>query len=271
MKIKTNIQYQETYLPPRCRIQRYRMASKMVTTTIKEASYADAPIAISYQDCLNGNHISEDGTFPSGVVADIEKTEMWYELRWYNNHLYQRVFADTKLCNARGAWPVQAMRNYYANYNRCGSPLTCANATRHLRQELRSLLLLDGDIWKQCGEPVYVIATFGLGHNHASTDLMTHKYFRGYTSEYFNALEREEAIAECKRVALARGDTNSIDHIGKFWMIAVLMPEAVQAPPHVRHQLDDGFAAQAEAIIRASGSAAEAGLLVVTSALCGMK
>lgn len=76
-------------------------------------------------------------------------------------------------------------------------------------------------------------------------------------------MHREEAIAECKRVALERGDTESINEIGDFWKIDVLLPEAVKSPSHKRAQ-NSGFNSDAEAIIRHSKSAMEAGLLITS-------
>lgn len=92
-------------------------------------------------------------------------------------------------------------------------------------------IFCDGKFWTECGEPVYKIQTFGLGNNHGSTGFFI-EYARSYIDEgWFNALQREEAIAYGKSVALGRGDTNSVDRMGEFDIIEVVMPEMVKVKP----------------------------------------
>lgn len=273
MKIKTDVKFLEAYIPPRCRKERYREAVKTIYTTIPEAGYSDAPVAIREQGCLCENAADESGVYPNGITAIVQEvngfqdSEMWTDYRWYKNHLYRRVLAHEKYCGAKGAWAIEKLVNRYATYKHWNASADYAMASKAVRSELHEYLLLDGDVWVKTGEPVYKIVTFGLGHNHASTDLMTDKYFCGNACrEYFNALQRDEAIAECKRVAIARGDTNSVPRIGAFWKIEVLIPEAVKAPRHTPVS-SDGFDNQAEEIIRSSDSAFEAGLLLMCAAL----
>ncbi len=273
MKIKTEIKYQEAYIPPRCRKERYRQTTKVINTTVPEAAYSDAPIAIRVQDCLHGLAADAEGVYPNGVAAVIkevdglQESEMWIDYRWYKNRLYRRLLAHEQYCGAKGAWSLDELVRRYATYKSWDASADCNMTEKAVRAELHQYLLLDGDVWVQTGEPIYTIATFGLGHNHASTNLMNGIYYLGYNEhEFFNALQRDEAITECKRVAMRRGDTNSIPRIGEFWRIEVLIPEAVKAPAHKAVAKDD-FNNLAESLIRASGSAMEAGLLVMWAAL----
>lgn len=275
MKIETNIKFWEAYVPPRCRKERYREVTKTINTTIPEAKYTDAPIAMRMQGCLREDAADSSGAYPNGITAIIKEvdglqdSEMWVDYRLYKNRLYRRVLAHEKYCGAKGPWTLGELIKRYSTYKHWHASADCAMTAKAVRGELHNFLLLDGDVWVKTGEPVYTIATFGLGHNHASTALMNDTYYRGYQRrEYFNALQRDEAIAECKRVAMARGDTNSIPRIGEFWKIEVLIPEAVKAPAHAPAAGDD-FVGQAEAIIRKSDSAFEAGLLVMCAALGG--
>lgn len=97
----------------------------------------------------------------------------------------------------------------------------------------KDCIIYDGKVWKVCTEPMYVINTYGLGYNHGGTNLSITYNYNSNISEnnYFNALEREKAIAYGKKVAVNRGDTKSIDRIGKFDNIEVLMPEMVKRNP----------------------------------------
>lgn len=269
MKIQTEVKFWESYIPPRCRKERSREAVKTISTTVREASYADAPIAIRSQTCLREDAADIDRKYPSGITPDQQGHGMWIEYRWFNGSLYRRVLAYEKLCGAKGPWRVEDMVKRYLTYRHWNASANFRMASNAVRSDLHAYLLLDGELWVKCGEPIYIIATFGLGHNHASTDLMNDTYYRGYSKcEFFNALQRHAAIAECKRIANARGDTNSVSHIGEFWKIEVLIPDAVKAPRHSPASLNS-FDAEAERLIRGSSSAMEAGLLVMTAALHG--
>ena len=99
-----------------------------------------------------------------------------------------------------------------------------------LRKSAKKYIFCDNKFWYKCGEPIYVINTFGLGNNHGSTGFFI-EYCRNKNisgKNYFNALQREEAIAYGKAVATNRGDTDDIDRIGKYANIEVIMPEMVR-------------------------------------------
>lgn len=271
MKIKTDIKFEESYIPQRCRKERIREAVKTIYTNVQEASYADAPVAFREQEHFRDG-VVVDGVYPCGItkgenpVGGEMELEMWVDYRWYKKNLYRRVMAHDKSCGDIGAWSLIEFQKRYSSYSRYDKSMGEIAVSRAARKEIHSYLLLDGDVWIRCGEPVYIIATFGLGHNHASTNLMTDSYYKGYEKECFNSLQRDNAISECKQVALERGDTDSVHRIGEFWKIEVLIPEAVKAPAH-NPIIEMGFNARAERLIRSSGSIMEAGLLVMSEAL----
>lgn len=110
-----------------------------------------------------------------------------------------------------------------------------------LRKSAKKYIYFDGKFWSVCGEPRYVINTFGLGHNHGGTGFFI-EY--GYNpnipnTNYFNALQRDEAIAYGKSVALGRGDTESVDKLGKYDNIEVVMPEIVKVNPNKQHSITE--------------------------------
>lgn len=234
MKITTKMYYQEAYIPPQCRKERYREAVKTIATTVPEAHYEDAPVALRRQDCLRADAADADGKYPSGITSPMQTSgsnEMWVDYRLYRGRLYCRAMMYHFCAGGRGPYTMEEFVKHYAQSPHYSVMLNFKEASEGIRSSLHKYLILDGDIWLQCREPVYCIVTFGLGHNHAETVLMTEGYKRGVTKQtFFNALQREEAIEACKQVALDRGDTNSISSIGGFWKIEVLIPEAVKAP-----------------------------------------
>ena len=96
-----------------------------------------------------------------------------------------------------------------------------------LKSKADEYVILNGVIWHRTGEPYYYTNTFGFGHNHGGTGLFIGTH-RGEPTEGFSALEREKAIEYGRAVASNRGDTESVDDIGKYGNIEVLMPEMVK-------------------------------------------
>src|SRR5699024_3865202 len=90
-------------------------------------------------------------------------------------------------------------------------------------------LIIDGAVWRRCGEPIYTIATFGMGGNHGGTGLMVDStdQFRGNVDLAFRADEYELAREKATKFALERGDTESVPGFAR--RIEVLIPEAVTA------------------------------------------
>ena len=70
-----------------------------------------------------------------------------------------------------------------------------------------SYAIYDGKVWKECGEPMYEIATFGLGHNHGGTSMVIEFFYNPNVPKdyYFNALNKEDAVRYADKVAEERG------------------------------------------------------------------
>ena len=138
---------------------------------------------------------------------------------------------------------------------------------QEIRDNYDKKLIIDGILYEITEEPKYVINTFGLGHNHGSTAMFIENCYNPNISKhnYFNALQRNEAIKYGKDVALRRGDTDSIDRIGSGINIEVLIPEAVKANPMNEAGDGDSFINNAEQIISNSNDALEAGLLLIAT------
>lgn len=131
-----------------------------------------------------------------------------------------------------------------------------------LHKEASKYVCFDGKFWKRCGEPRYVINTFGLGFNHGSTEMFIEYSYNGNipASSYFNALQRKEAIEYGQSVAINRGDTKSVDRIGANIDIEVLLPDAVAVNPIAEHGNGNEFLNNLENIVSNSKSSFEAGI-----------
>lgn len=98
---------------------------------------------------------------------------------------------------------------------------------RRLEKDAKDFILFDDKVWKSCKEPAYIVMSYGSGNSDGGADLSIFVGDFHGRQNYFNALERDKAIAYAKKIALERGDTNCIEKIGRSCDIKVLMPEAV--------------------------------------------
>ena len=132
-----------------------------------------------------------------------------------------------------------------------------------IRNEAKNYLFFDGKFWKEINEPRYLINTFGLGHNHGGTGFFIEYHYNPNipAKNYFNALQREDAIMYGKTVATKRGDTESVDTIGEYCNIEVVMPEMVKVEPNKQHSGGNDFINTMNAVIDEASSIGEAGIL----------
>lgn len=139
-----------------------------------------------------------------------------------------------------------------------------------LRQRAKKMLLFSGFLWEEAGEPMYCIVTFGLGHNHGGTGFFIEDFYNSNipAKNYYNAMQYEEAIDYFKKVAVGRGDTDSVKNNCNYKVrIEVLMPEMIKRRPMKDHGNGDEFLNRCESLISASSSPLAAGLLVMAAAL----
>lgn len=213
MKFDVAYCYNEQYVPYRCRKPRTRMLRETIEVEIPAATSKEAPIALTHKNCW----------FPKMRV-----------FRWFNGSLYTR---ETKRSVRETGWETLTDFRLWLSdgYVPHWDVQSSQEAGRQYAADKVSgyLILNKREVWVKTGEPRYVIATFGLGGNHAETALMIdHSYNHNIAgSRYFNALQWNEAVKEAIRVALDRGDTNSVPAIKRSWKIAVKIPEAVRCDP----------------------------------------
>jgi len=247
IKIKITIDYYEQYIPPRCRKPRFREETGDIAVSVRSVSCDEAPIAFRLSDY---SHKRENNT----------------EIRFYKGKCYKRTmrrYIDarewyTPVCCAE----ITSCLRPYMIYSTDRTKEYCIKAYRY---EAKKHLVIDGEVWQQCGEPRYEINTFGLGHNHGGTGLFVdHNYNPNIPSRnYFSALDGDKAVAYANEVAQRRGDTKDV---GKFEkMIEVLMPECVKVKPRKQHGGGNPYINKLNAISESSSSALEAGLVVMAA------
>lgn len=142
---------------------------------------------------------------------------------------------------------------------------------RYIKNHTKGYIHFDGKFWSICNEPRYVINTFGFGHNHGGTGFFIEYGYNSNISNknYFNALQRDEAIAYGKSIATRRGDTEFVERIGKYRNIEVIMPEMVKVNPNKQHGKGNKFLNDVEEIVNGSSDVFTAGVLCM--ALTAMK
>lgn len=272
----------EKYLPTkRHRKLRKRYVKNSVDVEIKEATEKEFPVAFIVHDyeSVYENAKSYDDFDGNGDFRMFSE-----EIRTYDGKLYMPVRVTHGSAISLCFEPLNYIKKNieeHAPYWEGGKDFTeasivkednIAECKKSIFRKAENYIIYDGKVWKICGEPMYNITTFGLGHNHGGTGFFIQYSYNPNISNknYFNALEREHAIAYGKKVAANRGDTNSIDGIGEHDIIEVLMPEMVKRNPQKEHGEGDSFINSLENMISSTDSSMEAGLLAVAMCMSGI-
>lgn len=272
-----NIEYwnMEKYLPTkRHRVLRNRYVKNSVDVEVKELTENEFPIAFIVKDY---------GWLYEEENKDAEWGMINTEIRTYNGELWKAVRYSECVSHAVGWMPIDYIKyriQDYAPYWKGGEDFTeasiikennIAECEENICKKAEGYIIFDGKVWRTCGEPMYVINTFGLGHNHGGTGFFVEYFYNSNISNknYFNALERDKAIAYGKEVALNRGDTKSVDGMGEHDIIEVLMPEMVKRNPQREHGEGDPFMNSLENMINGTDSSTEAGLLAIAMCMSG--
>ncbi|MDF2880044.1 MAG: hypothetical protein K0R54_601 [Clostridiaceae bacterium] len=251
MKIKAIYIYQEGYLPTkRCRKLRYREATDTIEVELKEVTAEEAPIAVEVTTPC----------FETGKTT--KKTE---EYRIFNGSFYKKAYLSEYESKQKGLYPLEKLIesfekfNYYSDYGK-------EVEQSKILKKINDYILIDNVIWVKTGEPRYCIVTFGLGRNHGSTGFFCEHHYNPNISKnnYFNALERDKALEYGRDVAIRRGDTESVERMGKYYDIKVLIPEAIKCNPQAEHGEGNEFLNMMENVINNSNSSIEAGLMAVS-------
>lgn len=278
MEIKVNYCFNEKFIPPRCRKARTRQVKDSCLIDIPVVSPAEAPVAMKHPAHIK---TKEDSSVP-GLYYNTKK-----EYRFFGGHLYARIAAAEKRCNAVGWWNLSGLKREAATKYSWDAmrDYECYNRHLHTREECEAnlrriysnyLLLKRSSgiqVWAKVGEPLYEVFTMGLGHNHAGTGVIIQNGYNPNVAKecYFNANQYEECVREAIRVALARGDTNSVKGIKHAMKIQVLIPDAVKRNPVAEAGNGDEFSRMLAGLTAASSSASEAAALVTVATAMTIK
>lgn len=283
MKFNVNYYYNQKFLPTkRHRNVRERQVEDVLSLSYTELTTEEFPVAFIIHDI---QAVQEGMTSYDDYKSEKCSYCMFSEeIRTYKGKLYtpvrithgaaiSTIFEDVNYVidnlesMARKNWHYDDGKEFSEN-----SVIIEDNkkeVCQMLRKSAKKYIFCDGKFWSVCGEPRYVINTLGLGHNHGSTQFSIEYGYNPNISNknYFNALQRDEAIAYGKSVAIGRGDTKSVNHLGKYDNIEVVMPEMVKVNPNKQHGNGCEFMNMMESVIRNSSDKNEAAISCIALAM----
>ena len=219
MKIKTWIKYEEAYLPPRCRKNRYRPCEEYVYISLAEVSMKDLKLA--FEDT------SYDGK--GKIYYCAANGKLWRKAKMRDICVDgEDEYGYRTPLEAKVWWNAHGSRFFAFDFDRedCGVDTSRAATIEKAQKDIDSYLLVDGELYTETNVPYYVIMTFGFGNNHGGTGLLVNY---GMHEMDFDALHGKEAVEEAKRIATNRGDTKDVPRFHE--MITVYMPELVIPKP----------------------------------------
>lgn len=277
MNLKVDFTYEEKYLrTSRCRKPLARTREEICEFAIKELAKAECPIAAVVHDMKT---VYEGATASTDFDGKGEYKMFAEPYRVHNGKFYKfcrasygaaistaqtelkYVIADIKSDLYR--YSLYEKENLFSDKSVYISD-NLSEIVDNMQARANKYISLDGELWRECGEPRYVVNTFGLGHNHGGTAMFIEEFYNSNISSknYFNAVDRDKAITYAKETAIARGDTDSVKRIGKMENIEVLIPEFFKVAPEKEHGEGDAFLNLLENMITASDNITEAGALV---------
>lgn len=277
MNLKVDFTYEEKYLrTSRCRKPLARTREGIYELAIKELAKAECPIAAVVHDMKS---VYEGATTTADFEGNGEYKMFAEPYRVHNGKFYKfcrasygaaistaqtelkYVIADIKSDLYR--YSLYEKENLFSDKSVYISD-NLSEIVDNMQARANKYISLDGELWKECGEPRYVVNTFGLGHNHGGTAMFIEEFYNSNISSknYFNAVDRDKAITYAKETAIARGDTDSVKRIGKMENIEVLIPQFFKVDPEKEHGEGNAFLNLLEDMVTSSNNATEAGILV---------
>lgn len=283
MLMNVKIYKEEKFLPTkRCRKIRTQLVEDYVEVNVKEIiSAKEFPVAFIVHDYKS---VYEGAKSYSDFDGNGEYKMFSEEIRTFNGFLYKPVRVTHGSAISTCFETLDYIKHRLQDdipYWRGNNEFTEESVVVESNIEERKIELIDKSNkfiifdnipWERCGEPMYVINTFGLGHNHGGTGFFVTYCYNSNISykNYFNALQRKEAIEYGKHTALNRGDTNSVENIGKYDIIEVMMPEMVTRNPKKEHGDGDDFINGVERMISGTKSDIEAAIMLGAMCACEM-
>ena len=103
------------------------------------------------------------------------------EIRWWQSQCWKRMTKKDLECGGE-------IRDIKASEFHFGAELPHGYARnrqlciKKYQEAAKRYLIVDGSVWLRCGEPRYVVNTFGLGHNHGGTGLFVEEFYNSNIS-----------------------------------------------------------------------------------------
>lgn len=277
MKMNISYSYDQEYLPTkRHRKSRSVVVDDHASFEVEELYLDNFPLAFEVEDY---KFVYTEASYDNSFIVFQLFTE---EIRTFQDALYKPMRYGSGAAISTEFLPVEEIEknmsagfhkhHYQADLPMPGKTILLADnreeILRKIQKEVDNLVFCDGRFWEVCPEPMYLVRTFGLGHNHGGTDFFVEDCYNNNISHrnYFTALQREEAIQYALDVATRRGDTNSLDNLRTpKENIIVHMPEMVRRNPAVDHGDGDPLMNKLYGLTEVASSAFEAEILVMAA------
>lgn len=231
MELTVNYSYVAQVVPPRCRKARpQRFDDGVAVLSVREVTTEQAPIAI-----IGSEMDLTTGTYREPLAY------RWFESRlWTDCSVYSCSGKHSNKYPALGP-SLDFVSDLTTLVDHDLGIYISAHAGKqgvadHLEAAANDWLIIDGQLHRTAGEPMYVVMTFGLGCNHGGTALMTADHLNPNirVEAYYSLLELPQAVERTQKVATERGDTVKVSTDPGF-QFEVLIPEAIQwANPALR-------------------------------------
>lgn len=220
MKVETTIKYYKSYIPPRCRKERYEEVEEKVWRNVRECSMSEMELALVAEGvpyyAYKGKLYKEDKLHKCHEESFSSPLDMLIK----QGNIYSTYYANLKD-------PKGCRFDDYSLYE------SREDILRRLRKDLDRYLIVDGIVYKMTRVPFYRLVTFGCYGDGTGLFLDTYRYPRnavvGMRGLYFSALDHEKAIAKANEVSRRHGD---FEQVGKFEkLIEVYKPEYIKKVP----------------------------------------
>ena len=197
-------QYEEAFVPPRCRKSRQRIVKDTMEIHIPEATLSEAPVALRIRK-------------PDEPDKSAEELRFWGDNVWVRWGHY----------DSKGLAPG-TMEQFCAHCKAYSNQLGLARevAMDEITAAFSRYLIVGGDVYEITSEPMYFIETFSSGVA-LSIDRCLCRSMDPARS--FNALEYEAALEYAKEIALSKKQYQG--EVQVWYTIEVLVPDAVRIPP----------------------------------------
>nr|WP_100549880.1 MULTISPECIES: hypothetical protein [unclassified Pseudomonas] len=224
MELTVKYSYVEQITPPRCRKPRpQRFDDGVAVLSIREVTAEQAPVAI----------IGREKNFETGEYLEPVSYRLFDGRLWTDS----TVSGCTRRCSERypAIGPELNLVKDSAMLSHTGLGIyVCVHDGKqgiadYLQGLARDWLIIDGQLCRPAGEPMYVVMTFGLSGNHGGTALLTDDHLNPNIRReaYFSLLELDQAVTHTLLVAGKRGDTVKVSTDPGF-QFQVLIPAAIQ-------------------------------------------